>query len=94
MPKITGTPMLQSALQYHTLLTISSCFLTTFQIFNLNTQGTVISQYLSMATIHIIGSTEGLPIKVTATERNAKVSLEIFQPISTQPFILGYIRTS
>jgi hypothetical protein len=47
-----------------------------------------------MATIHIIGSTEGLPIKIRATERNAKVSLEIFHPISTQPFILGYIRTS
>jgi hypothetical protein len=42
-----------------------------------------------MATIHIIGSTEGLPIKITATERNAKVSFEIFQPISIEPFIWG-----
>lgn len=31
--------MLQSALQYRTLLTISSCFLRTFQIYSLNTQG-------------------------------------------------------
>ena len=34
-----GTPMLQSALQYHTLLTISSCFLRTFQVYSLNTLG-------------------------------------------------------
>ena len=82
--------MPQSTLQYHTLLTTSSCFLRTFQIFNLNTQGTMTSQYLSMPTIHIIGSTEGLPIKITATERNAKVSFEIFQPISIEPFIWVY----
>jgi len=52
---------------------------------------TVISYYLSMATIHIIGSTEGLPTKITATDRNAKVSLEIFQPIYiyTEPIIQG-----
>jgi len=31
--------MLQSALQLHTLLTISSSFFRTFQIYGLNTQG-------------------------------------------------------
>jgi hypothetical protein len=42
-----------------------------------------------MATIHVFGSTEELPIKITATERNAKVFLEIFQPIYREPIIQG-----
>jgi hypothetical protein len=37
-----------------------------------------------MVTILTIGSTDGLPLKITATEKNANVSLEIFQPIHCQ----------
>lgn len=65
----------------------------------------MISQYFSRATIHTIGSIEGLPIKITARNRNDKVSLQVFQlthkgnyygyiGTSCQPFKIGIVNSS